>query len=872
MIQPDDWRRIDDLLQSALDRPPGERASFLDAACAGDRELREHVEALLAADHQASDFLERPAMEAGRALEAESGSDSLIGRRIGAYRIVRQVGRGGMGTVYLAERADEQFRKQVAIKLVEHGIESVHRLRSERQILASLDHPHIATLLDAGTTDDGLPYFIMEYVDGQPIDVYCTRHGLSTRERLHLFSLVCAAVQHAHEAQVVHRDLKPSNILVTDAGVPKLLDFGIAKLLTPENAPARATATTVGRRPMTPAYASPEQVRGEPVTPVSDVYALGVLLYELLTGRAPYRVEGETPAGIARAICEHEPEKPSAIAGRALAGDLDNIVLTALRKEPSRRYGSVLQFADDLHRYLEGRPVLARRDSLGYRTAKFVTRNKTAVLSAVAAALVTVAAVAGAPLISRDDGVSTPSPRRIRSLAVLPLENLSGDPEQEYFSAGLTEALISDLAKVRALRVISRTSVMRYKDTQKSLREIARELNVDAVIEGAVLQSGQRIRITAQLIEAATERPLWNESYERDVRDVLALQSEVARAVAREVQVTVTPEEARRLATTRPVDPEAHRLYLWGRHHWNKMTNDGYANAIAYFQRAIQKAPAYALAYAGLARAYVQLGTVGSELPAPDAMSKARTAALKALQLDDHLAEAHVVMASVLMMGDWDWAGAEQAYRRAIELNPGFAGAHHGYSIYLGQMGRVDEALAEARRAVELDPLSIFGNNNLARIYNWARRFDDALNQSRTVLELAPTYGNAFRVRGQALVGKGLYREAISDYEKFSASLQGDPTYALAVTGYARARAGDRRGALSLLQRMRAFAAHGYVPSYHFALIYVGLGDTERAFAWLEKTIDAREASCLALKIDPLLDSLRSDPRYTNLLGRVGLP
>ena len=319
MIQNDDWQRVDDLLQSALDCEPSQRASFLDEACAGDHALRQHVEALLAADHEASDFLERPAIEAGTLLAIEAASGSLVGRRIGAYRILRELGRGGMGEVYLAERADEQFRKQVAIKLVKHGMDSnaiLHRFRSERQILASLDHPHIATLLDAGTTDDGLSYFIMEYVEGQPIDVYCTTHGLSTRERLHLFGLVCAAVQHAHEHQVVHRDLKPSNILVTEAGVPKLLDFGIAKLLTPDNARAMANATTVGLRPMTPAYASPEQVRGEPVTPVSDVYALGVLLYELLTGRPPYRVEGETPAEIARAICEQEPEKPSTAVGR----------------------------------------------------------------------------------------------------------------------------------------------------------------------------------------------------------------------------------------------------------------------------------------------------------------------------------------------------------------------------------------------------------------------------------------------------------------------------------------------------------------------------------------------------------------------------
>ena len=438
MIQ-NDWQRVDDLLQSALDREPSQRAPFLDEACAGDQALRQQVEALLSADHQASDFLERPAIETGTSLATESAGGSLVGRRIGAYRILRELGRGGMGAVYLAERADEQFRKLVAIKLVQHGMDSdaiLHRFRSERQILASLDHPHIATLLDAGTTDDGVSYFIMEYVEGQPIDVYCATHGLSTRERLHLFGLVCAAVQHAHEHQVVHRDLKPSNILVTEAGVPKLLDFGIAKLLTPDSVRPMANVTTVGLRPMTPAYASPEQVRGEPVTPASDVYALGVLLYELLAERPPYCVAGETPDGIARAICEEDPKKPSTAATlrRALAGDLDNIVLMALRKEPSRRYGSVVQFADDLRRHLEGRPVLARRDSLGYRASKFVTRHKTAVVSSVAAVMATVAAVAVVPLISRDQGRSLAGMPRIRSVAVLPLDNVSQDPEQEYFS------------------------------------------------------------------------------------------------------------------------------------------------------------------------------------------------------------------------------------------------------------------------------------------------------------------------------------------------------------------------------------------------------------------------------------------------------
>jgi serine/threonine protein kinase/Tfp pilus assembly protein PilF len=909
MIQDHDWHRVDRLLQSALDREPNQRACFLDEACADDHAVRQRVEALLAADREASVFLERPALQTDTSLATEAARGALMGRRIGAYRILCQLGRGGMGEVYLAERADEQFRKQVAIKLVKHGTDSdaiLQRFRSERQILASLDDPHIATLLDAGTTDDGLSYFVMEYVEGQPIDVYCSTHRLSTHERLHLFGLVCAAVQHAHEHQVVHRDLKPSNILVTEAGCPKLLDFGIAKLLTIESAGPTANQTTVGLRPMTPAYASPEQVRGEPVTPLSDVYALGVLLYELLTGHRPYRVESETPADIGRAICEQEPEKPStavrrglristtptdavsvqtpewppvpgdgesAALRRALAGDIDKIVLMALRKEASRRYASVAQFADDLRSHLEGRPVLARGDSLGYRTAKFVTRNKAAVGGAVAGVMVTVAAVGVASLISRDQALSTAGMPRIRSLAVLPLDNLSGDPEQEYFSSGMTEALISDLARIRALRVISRTSVMRYKNTHTPLPEIARELNVDAVIEGAVVQSGERIRITATLIEAATERHLWNESYERDVRDVLALQSEVARAVARQIEVTLTPQEDTRLAKTRRVDPEAHQFYLWGRHHLGKLTKDGLTKAIENFQRAIEKDPTYAAAYASLAGTYSKSTDGYDMLPFRDAISKARAAALTALQLDDTLPEAHVALGGVLR-ADWDWAGAGQAYRRAIELNPGHVGAHHAYSVYLTQLGRLDEALSEAKRAVELDPFAVTPNSWLAHAYYRARKLDEALEQSRLVLELDPNYDwRPAALRAHVFLAKGMYREGISEYEKFAASPHAYDTRRLAWLGNARARSGDTRGALKLLEEIRTIAKRKEVPAFHIALVYVGLGDKDQAFAWLEKAYEAREsAGLVSLKWNPFLDSLRSDPRYTNLLRRVGLP
>jgi serine/threonine protein kinase/tetratricopeptide (TPR) repeat protein len=426
-MKPERWQRIKQVWEAASERERQERAAFLSEACQEDDTLRRAVESLLAADEEAGTFLETPVFAAAAEMIAAEPGASLIGQRIGAYQIISELGRGGMGAVYLAERADAQFRKQVAIKLVKRGLDSqeiLRRFHYERQILASLEHPHIARLLDGGTTADGLPYFVMEHIAGTPIDQYCDRHQLNTSERLKLFRDVCAAVQFAHQNLVVHRDLKPSNILVTEAGQVKLLDFGIAKLLHPDLLSQTLESTALGARPMTPEYASPEQVRGAPITTASDVYSLGVVLYELLTGHRPYRFTAHSLEEMARVICEQEPEKPSTVISRTaetlgaddtertaltpemvsrtregqpeklrrrLAGDLDNIVLKALRKEPARRYASVEQLAEDLRRHLEGRPVIARSDTLGYRAGKFIQRHK----AGVAAVLLIVVTLAG---------------------------------------------------------------------------------------------------------------------------------------------------------------------------------------------------------------------------------------------------------------------------------------------------------------------------------------------------------------------------------------------------------------------------------------------------------------------------------------------
>ena len=496
------WQRITELFEAALECEPQRRAALLEEACAGDPELRRHVDALLADDAAATDFLANPAFEL-TALDFErEPADSLVGQRIGSYQVQQKIGHGGMGVVYRAVRADEEYQKEVAIKLVKRGMDSdaiLGRFRNERQILANLDHPNIAKLLDGGTSPEGLPYFVMDYVDGLPIDVYCDNHRLPIGDRLNLFRTVCSAVHYAHQNHVLHRDLKPTNILVTDDGVPKLLDFGIAKLFNPglDSQAPEVTATALPF--LTPQYASPEQLRGEKLTPASDVYVLGVLLYKLLTGHRPYRLGGGTPAEMARVVCEQEPEKPSSAIGRVeeappgsaevrltpesvsetredqpeklrrrLAGDLDNIVLKALRREPERRYGSVDEMSEDILRHLEGRPVLARKDTLGYRGAKFIKRNKAGVMAGLLAVALLTLAVVGLNLLPQSGTDS----RAVDSIAVLPFVNAGANPETEYLSEGITEGLIRSLSQIPSLKVIARSSVVRYKGQRPLTRRL----------------------------------------------------------------------------------------------------------------------------------------------------------------------------------------------------------------------------------------------------------------------------------------------------------------------------------------------------------------------------------------------------------------
>ncbi len=790
----------------------------------------------------------------------------MIGHTLGHYRILEKIGGGGMGVVYRAR--DERLERDVALKVLPSGAladESARkRFRKEALALSQINHPNIATVFDFDSQDN-TDFLVMEFVSGATLAEKIGARPLAEKDVVSLGLQVAEALEEAHARGIIHRDLKPANIIVNEKGRAKVLDFGLAKLLRPVSHEAETLATVTetqaGSAAGTLPYMAPEQLRGEAVDGRTDLYAAGAVLYEMATAQRPFP-ETQVPLLI-NSILNRAPEPPRALNAHVSAG-LESIIRRALEKDPGRRYQSAREFAADLERLSVG--ALAAGRAPGPRPF----RHPLFALAGAAAGVIIL-------LLAFNVGgwrAKLSGPGRslhIESLAVLPLDNLSRDPEQDYFAEGMTEALITDLAKIGALKVISRTSVMQYKGTTKPLPQIGRELNVDAVVEGSVQRSGSRVRITAQLIEAKTDRHLWAESYERDMRDVLGLQSEVARAIAGEIQIKVTPQEKSRLAGARPVNPEAHEAYLRGRFYWNKRPL-GVQKGLEYFHQAIEKDPTYAVAYAGLADSYSALGAWEMGALAPkEAYPKAKEAAEKALELDESLAEAHASRGFAALNFDWDWSGAERELKRAIALNPNFANGHHWYSHYLTAMGRTEESLTESQRALELDPLDVLINAHLAWHYIYARQYDQALAQSGKVIEMDANsfWGHFFK--GWALGGKHKYRKAIPELQK-AREISGGAKFALAALGHAYALAGRKREAQELLDQLNEQSKHGYVGAYNIALIHLGLGENDRAFEWLDKAYEERSNWLSYVKVEPRLDPLRSDPRFNELVRRIGFP
>ncbi len=877
-MTPQRWRQVKEILRAAWELDDRERAAYLDQALAGDTELRAQVEALLASDQSGDEFLAVPAIEmAGgvsapladpheeqrieavivRAIEqlAEDPDEGceLIGKRVGRYFVAGLIGRGGMGTVYRAEREDD-FRMQVALKVLKRGTDTekaLSRFRGERQILAGLQHPNIARLLDGGATESGLPYFVMEYVEGAPLLEYAA--PLPVRERLRLFRSLCAAVQYAHQKRIVHRDIKPSNILVNREGVLKLLDFGIAKLLDAGAEGSTTSITATGARPMTPDYASPEQWRGEEVTTASDVYSLGAVLYELVTGQRAWRAR--------------DPKKASSVCPE-VDPDLDNIILMALRNEPERRYSSVEAFAGDIDRFLQRLPVQARTERL-YGIRRFLKRNRGRIAAAVAA-VVLITALAASLVMARRP--LEPAGGGIHSIAVLPLENLSGDREQDYFADGITDALISDLAQIHSLRVISRTSVMSYKGASKGgsrrLPEIARTLGVQTIAEGSVLRAGNHVRIAVRLVEASKDSPVWSGSYEGELRDVLVVQNQVAAAIAGEIRVALAAPDRARLSRHQRVDLVAYDEFLKGRHDYlAEFTRESTDRAIAHFHQALKLDPSYAPAYAGLADCYYM---VSSMYYAPtEVMPKAKTAALKALQLDDTLGEAHATLALVQSLYEFNRAEAERGFRRAIELKPSDAQVHLWYSLHLAGLGRFDEAAAQVEEAQKLDPVSPAINAYAGPPLYLAHRYDQAIQRMQPVAETFPDYVHPHAWLALSYEQKGEWDKAIAEMEKAYA-LDQEPQ-SLAQLGHIYAGAGRTQDARKVLRQLRELSRQRYVSAYDIALLHAGLGEKEEAFRWLLKVEQDRSEWFAVVNVDPRLEGLHSDPRFASILRSVGL-
>ncbi|MBI4242207.1 MAG: protein kinase, partial [Candidatus Rokubacteria bacterium] len=666
---------------------------------------------------------------------------------------------------------------------------------------------------------------------------------------------------------VVHHDLKPGNLRMTTDGRLKILDFGLAKWLQPAvDLKTTDKLSDTGSGAGTLPYMAPEQLKKDEADPRSDIYAAGAVLYEMATGRRPF--PQTSPPRLIEAILNQTPPGPGALNPRISAA-LESIVVKAMDKDPGRRYQTARELQVDLERLgIQGTPLAARRRPvprsrmLSGRRFLILVGGALPVLFGLLVAL-DVGGLRGRWPLGATRG-------RIESLAVLPLTNLSGDPEQEYFAEGMTEEIITNLAQIRSLRVISRTSTTRYKGTHKTLPEIARELSVDAVVEGTVLRSGQRLRLTAQLVEATTDRHLWAGSYESDLQDVLVLQANLARALAHEIQSNLAPQDQARFANARPVNPEAYEAFLSGRHFANQLSGDGLMRGLEYTERAIRISPDYATGYAAMAVYYVELGR-REFLPPKEAFTKARTLALRALKLDDTLAGAHMAMGNVLYEFDWDWSGAERELLRALELNPGFAPARMNYVYWLETMGRVDEAIVEAGRAREIDPLSLPANLTLADSLYLARRYDQAITRVRETLDLHPDAERAHAALAKCYAERGTFGEAVAEARE-ALRLSNDSAENRALLGYILARAGRKAEARRILDELHELSRRRYVARTELAVIHAALGDKERPFALLEEAYEQRDPWLTYLVVDPVFDPLRPDSRFRDLVRRMGLP
>jgi serine/threonine protein kinase/tetratricopeptide (TPR) repeat protein len=811
------------------------------------------------------------------------------GARVGPYELLRALGAGGMAEVWLARRADGAFKREVALKLpmlTGQRADLEQRFVRERDILASLEHPQIARLYDAGVSAEGLPYLAMEYVLGQPVTEWCDAHGLGIAARLQLFLQILQAVHYAHEKQVIHRDLKPSNILVSRSGQVRLLDFGVAKLLQVDESD-QTPLTSVYGRALTPDYASPELLRGDPVDARSDLYSLGVLLYELLTGTRPYRLKNAASIGLVEAaIAQLEVKKPSTQLkqhvessggtaqpqrARQLRGDLDAMVLKALAKEPAERYSSAADMAEDLQRYLAGQPIRAQHAGFTYRARKLLLRNRgLATVSAIALAVI-IATIGYA--LHRDRvahaSVAAPittsamKPVSNTSIAVLPFLDLSEKKDQEYFSDGLSDELIELLGETPELQVIARTSSFYFKGKSEKLETIAAELRVANILEGSVRRSGDKLRVTAQLIRVGTGEHLWSETFDRDLHDVFEVQDEIASAVvaALKVHLLSTQKPAAR-DELRTENIEAYNQYLRGMEAYNAGDSSGYQRAVTAFSAATALDPRYAAAYARLALARFWQADATSDLAG---YNGALAAADKAVALAPEMAAGYAARGFLRAVFQFDFAGAQADLDTAVALSPGDADVLHRSAIVLVILGQLSAAIAREQAALALDPLSAEINMRLAFFYVANQQFAEARSLYNKALTIAPKSIRAWYNLGSLDLIENRPQQALADFRQSAL-----PSFSLIGQVEAQYALGHYDESRRILERLIANDGEGNW--WGIAEIYALRGDADQAFQWAERAYEHRDAGMTWIKIDPDFRPLRADPRYQALLRKMNLP
>jgi TolB-like protein len=800
---------------------------------------------------------------------------SMIGRTLSHYEITGQLGAGGMGEVYLA--LDTKLERKVALKVLPPELAEdparLARLQREAKALAALDHPGIVTIFSVEEAD-GVHFLTMTYVEGETLGALIPPTGMPVERVLELGAALADALRAAHERGIVHRDLKPGNVMVDAEGRLRVLDFGLARL--EETVPLSSQMSTgTFEEPMTRQgmvlgtvpYMSPEQAEGKRVDFRSDLFSLGVVLYEMATGSRPFG--GETAASLISSILRDTPSSVVEVRPE-LPEKLDRVIQRCLEKAPDERYAAAEMVRDELD--------MLHRDLLsGAVTGAAATRPAARLgMLALAAAAVVLAGVVGTTMWragsgeqgAGQQGAGEAATAEYRSVAVLPLRNLSGDPEQQYFVDGMTEALITDLSKIGAVKVIARSSAMRYKDSDAPLSEIAAALGVDAVVEGSVIREGDTVGITAQLIEVATERVIWGEQYRRDLTSILALQGELATAIARGIGSALSPEEKALFSESAEVDPAAYEAYLKGRFHWYRFSPEDMASAKRYFELALEKDPDYALAYVGLADAIATPPHVGWEVPSGQ-FEEATILIERALELDPGLAEAHDLRARFAFVWAWDWEAAGRGFRRAIELKPNFPDARVVYSQYLGILGRYDEALEEAARGAALDPLNFFYRQQHYERLAWMERYDEAIAGLR---ELIDSGGNLWFIRQSLwdnLFASGEYELAYEEARRcYELADQADLLDALE-HGYG---AGGYPGAMTAVAEvLEERSVETWVAAVDIAKLYAHAGQRNRTLDWLERSAEVPETGLVYVMADPVYKGLRGDPRFEAIRTRMNL-